>query len=484
MLCSNCKLELKEGSIYCHSCGHKQAIGDTVPESNQAAGASAQKFNLGKIGLAVAILAFLAIVILLAWPRANISYDVLSIPDTVEPGENITITAEVENSGRAAGSFLLALSVEGQETETREIIVQAGEKEVVTFNVPGSLSPGNYQIGLNEWEGNLKVLKPAEFYIENFTLTPGQVQIGEETTISARIINRGEIAGSYSLTLLVDGESLLEEEIELKGDAAETFTYKFSKEEPGQYAITLNEQRKNLKVLKPADTKVNSLTLSPSSIKPGQTVTVTVEVTNSGDVEGDHSVSLTVGGKVEQSRTIKVKGNSSEKVSFTISRDTPGNYTVKSGGVSKTLTVMRIERPANGAIITSSMMSGQGELTITNGRSQDALVVLTSTTATNKPLLAVYVRANSSTTVRNISDRTYNVFFSHGDDWDKSSNKFTRNVSHTKFNDTLQFVTTMTEYTIWQITVHAVAGGTAGTQSVSPGSFPSPQTTTQLDGLR
>ena len=187
---------------------------------------------------------------------------------------------------------------------------------------------------------------------------------------------------------------------------------------------------------------------------------------------GEHTVAITVGGKAEQSKVITVKGNSSEQVSFDISRESAGRYTVACDGLSETLTVVKIERPANGSIISRSMGAGQGVLTIKNGRSQDALVVLTGANSPGNPLLAVYVRANNSTTIRNIADRIYDVYFTHGNDWEKYSKQFTADVSHMKFRDSLSFSTTSTQYTIYEITVHAVPEGTAATDYVSPDQFP------------
>lgn len=448
-------------------------ISNDLMPGNSPVDDSVQKVRPGKskiFGLIVLLLAILVIV-LIFFPRADISFVVDAIPETVEPGEEITITATVQNSGRAAGSYLLVFLFDGLENESREINVAPGEKEIVSFSILKNLSPGNYQIGLNEWAEEIKVLKPAEFYVENYTLDPVEVQIDQETTVSAKVINKGEITGSYELVLLFDGESVLKEEINLAGNTSEVFSYRLSKEDPGVYTVALNGHSKNLKVLKPADISVSDLIISSSSVKPGQSVNVTVTANNSGDVAGDHTVSLAVGGRDEQSKTITVPGNSSEQVSFNITRDSPGHYRVTCEDLSKTFTVMKIERPRNGSVLTRNMASGDGRLTIENGRDQDALVALTRANAT-KPLLAVYVRANSSTTIRNIADGTYDVYFTHGNDWDKFSNQFTANVSRMKFRDSLRFTTTRTQYTAWEITVHAVAGGTAPTDHVSPGNFP------------
>jgi len=86
--------------------------------------------------------------------------------------------------------------------------------------------------------------------------------------------------------------------------------------------VAINGQSKNLKVLEPANIEISELTISPRSVKPGHPVKVTVVANNSGEVAGEHTVSLSIGGKEEQSKTITVPGSVSEQVSFDISRDT------------------------------------------------------------------------------------------------------------------------------------------------------------------
>ena len=459
---------LKSGIV-----GEDQGLKKVIPESSMenepGRKSSSKKYKV--FSLVATAIVMLVILGFFFMPRADISFAVEMIPERVEPGEEITITAEVHNSGNAEGSYILVLSVDDLEVEKQEIDVLPGGKEFVSFTISETLSPGNYQIALNDWLEEIKVLKPADFHIDDFNLAPGEIQTGQETTVSARIINKGEIAGSYLLELLLNGEPLLEKEINLAGNKSETFTFKFSKEEPGVHTVALNGHSKNLKVLKPADIRVSDLVISSSAVRPGQSVTVTVTACNSGDVSGEHTVSLAVGGRDEQSKTITVPGNSSEQVSFNITRDSPGHYRVTCEDESKTFTVMKIERPGNGSVLTRNMASGQGRLTIRNGRDQDALVVLTRANAT-EPLLAVYVRADSSTTIRNIADGTYDVYFTHGNYWDKFSNQFTANVSRMKFRDSLKYTTTRTHYRTYEITVHAVEGGTTPIDRVSPESFP------------
>jgi len=484
MFCKKCNKNFSDEDIFCYFCGSKLLPGNSTALKNtkqdsvpgEAPAMNSVRNKIPKklfIFLGSAFLIILLILVFIFYPRPDITYEVQSMPTIVEPDRDIPVYVKMVNSGRAKGSIPLTLSIDGAEFETKEVSVLPGEEEFTHFNITRYLTPGIYDITVNEWTGKVKVLKPAEYHIENLRITPGQAQVGEEITINAQITNRGEMSGPYTINLWVDGESVLERDFYLSGNSSEPITYTFALEEPGQYAVKLNEHRDNFKVLKPAEIKVTDLTLSASSVRPGQSVSASVELTNSGDVAGDYTASLTVGGRAEQSKTVNVPGNSSQKISFSFSRSSAGRYTVASGGVSKTFTVMQIERPRNGAIISRRMSSGKGRFTIQNGRSQDALVVMTGSGST-APLLAVYIHANSSTTISDIADRSYDIYFTHGDDWDKGSNQFTRNASHMKSRDSLRFQTTSTQLTTWSITVHAVAGGTMAIDRVSPGSFPTP----------
>jgi hypothetical protein len=205
-------------------------------------------------GLAGAALILLITLVVIIYPRPDISFAVKSFPETVEIEEEITITAEVQNSGRAAGLYPLVLFLDGVEVEKKEINIGPGEKENVSFTIPQFLSPGNYQLGLNEWLVDIMVLRPAEI-------------------------------------------------------------------------------------------EVSELTLSPISAEPGQTVVITVTVDNLGEVAGDHTLTLTVDGKTEESRTITVQENSSENVNFNVARSSAGLYTVACSSLSKTFTVMKYEQP-------------------------------------------------------------------------------------------------------------------------------------------
>jgi len=88
-----------------------------------------------------------------------------------------------------------------------------------------------------------------------------------------------------------------------------------------------------------AEFTITSLDLSSTRVKPGEELTASVTAANTGDAEGNYSVNLTINGKVEQTKTVTLAPSAAERVTFTISKDTPGIYTVSIGGLGGEFTV-------------------------------------------------------------------------------------------------------------------------------------------------
>jgi hypothetical protein len=128
-------------------------------------------------------------------------------------------------------------------------------------------------------------------------------------------------------------------------------------------------------------------------------------------------------------------------------------------------------RPQNGAIIVDFRPDlGLGELEISNGTEADGFVLLT--TLQSEPVYGCYVQANSQATLSGIPDGEYSIFFSTGEDWDAVDLRFTADADYTKFEESIDFQTTTTQYSIWSITLHTVSGGAAETESIPAEDFP------------
>jgi hypothetical protein len=84
---------------------------------------------------------------------------------------------------------------------------------------------------------------------------------------------------------------------------------------------------------------VIELTISPTEAEVGQSVTITISVGNQGDDPGKVVVPLEINGVVETTQEVTVDVNQSKDVTFVISKDVAGDYSVVAGGFTRSFTV-------------------------------------------------------------------------------------------------------------------------------------------------
>ena len=116
----------------------------------------------------------------------------------------------------------------------------------------------------------------------------------------------------------------------------------------------------------------------------------------------------------------------------------------------------------------SAYLQGEGQLQISNGTSYDAVAKLIRDGAS---VLTVYIKANTTYTMENITDGTYWLAFAQGTDWNATTQKFNRNAHASAFDETFEFETTDTRSAGWEVTLNEVAGGTASASDVDLSQF-------------
>jgi hypothetical protein len=147
----------------------------------------------------------------------------------------------------------------------------------------------------------------------------------------------------------------------------------------------------------------------------------------------------------------------------------PGLPAVAStGGAAPT--ACTTSRPHSGTILYDRISGGLGQLTIKNTLSQDSAVVLVRG---QSKAIGVYVRARARTTVHNIKDGTYTIYFTVGSQFSVCTGRFTRGASYYRVNKHLPFVAPP-NYTVATLTLYAVSGGNAPTTQINPSGFPTP----------
>jgi len=91
----------------------------------------------------------------------------------------------------------------------------------------------------------------------------------------------------------------------------------------------------------PAEFEVVYLDIDPPEVTTGETVSITIEVKNTGDGEGAYTVVLTVDGVKFETKGVTLAAGAKETVIFTVIKNAPGTYDIELAGLSGTLKVLR-----------------------------------------------------------------------------------------------------------------------------------------------
>ncbi len=93
-------------------------------------------------------------------------------------------------------------------------------------------------------------------------------------------------------------------------------------------------------VPEPAHFVVSDLSITPKESKTGETVTISVNVTNDGEEEGTYLVELMINGQIAKDAEVTLGAGQSEEVTFAVSAAEPGQYEVVVSGLSGEFTVV------------------------------------------------------------------------------------------------------------------------------------------------
>ena len=111
----------------------------------------------------------------------------------------------------------------------------------------------------------------------------------------------------------------------------------------------------------PAAFEMSELRIDPNSVDADEVVTVTVDVTNIGALEGTYVAILLIDGVVELHKGVKLAGGASETVNFTVSRGESGSYSIQLGdaaGAFEVLAPVGISWALVGGILAVIVVSG------------------------------------------------------------------------------------------------------------------------------
>ncbi|WP_254864575.1 right-handed parallel beta-helix repeat-containing protein [Halovivax gelatinilyticus] len=135
-------------------------------------------------------------------PVASVSNVDLS-PDELVAGENVTITADVENVGGSDGNVTVALEVDDTTVDTVTVDLEQNETTGIEFTHTFD-EPGEYDVSVGDFDaGTVDVLAPANVIVFG-TSVDETVGLGETLTVDVDLLNDGDVDGEETLELFVE----------------------------------------------------------------------------------------------------------------------------------------------------------------------------------------------------------------------------------------------------------------------------------------
>ncbi|MFC4246060.1 CARDB domain-containing protein [Natribaculum luteum] len=192
----------------------------------------------------------------------------------------------------------------------------------------------------------------ATFDVKKTTLSDTKIEAGESVDVKAIVENVGDVSGTFTAELIVDGEVVDEQDVDVDAGESETVTFTQTFDSPGTHTIAVNDASAGELVVTgppPAEFDVTDATLSDTEIEAGESADVTATVENVGGQLGTFTAELIVDGEVVDEKSVTIGTGTEKTVSFTRQFEEAGEYEIEVSGTSAgTLTVAEEEDGGDG----------------------------------------------------------------------------------------------------------------------------------------
>jgi hypothetical protein len=210
---------------------------------------------------------------------------------------------------------------------------------------------------------------PTGLSVYDLNISPDEAGIGEPVTISVKVSNVGEDAGSYSVNLVINDVFREAETIQLSGGENTTVEFTVTEASEGSYSVKIGSLTGTYKITAaapplPPDTaefSVYDLTISPDETWVNEPITISAKVKNLGDERGSDLIELIINGEVRESKMVIVPGGKVGTVRFSVTEGSLGRYNVQIRGNNGKFDIV-----PTGKHTLSIGASGEVEFTVNN----------------------------------------------------------------------------------------------------------------------
>ncbi len=285
--------------------------------------------------------------------------------DDAVAGDPTTVTVEVVNDGGGAGTVDLEAFADGELVGERSVRVASVSSTTVELNVTVP-DAGDYDLTVGEATTTVSVAERDPQLRVDGLAAPDTVVAGRSVDVVAQVSNVGNAAGEFDVALERDGEVVAERSVRLDAGQSGEVAFEDAVDDPGEYTFAVGDRTASTRVVEvDPELSVADVTVE-SPVDAGAETTVTAVVENTGNAEASFDVPIELFGEVVAVRGVTLAPGERTTVTFATTVDEPGEYTVRVGDESRTLTVVgsaaTTTRPGTDAADASGSLSGPSVL--------------------------------------------------------------------------------------------------------------------------
>ncbi len=209
-------------------------------------GASPRTAQLACVGLAAVCFVFAG----LLWWMPH--YEVVAPADKrIALDDTPQIKVEVWNRGLLGGAYSATYSVDGKAQDDVQFPLAGGQGREMTLSLPAGVARGPVALSLGGAVVAARAVAPPAFAVAPLQVDPSPARLGDDVTLVTSVKNTGDIAGTFAGKLLVDGEELLTQPVEVAPGQTKDVSYDLTADRAGVYELALGDAAADFLIVKP-----------------------------------------------------------------------------------------------------------------------------------------------------------------------------------------------------------------------------------------
>ena len=175
---------------------------------------------------------------------------------------------------------------------------------------------------------------------------PARLVEGERLTLAVRVSNTGGTAGSYEVSMRVDGEIVATQagSVDAGAETIERFDHEF--EDAGEYEVRVGSETLDVIVSEPGPVSVRNVTTDADGVVAGESVRVSATVGNDADTPAEGPVEVLVNGDSVGSHPVTLDTGANTTVERDVVLDVAGTTTITVVGPENEASVsVTVEEP-------------------------------------------------------------------------------------------------------------------------------------------